>query len=265
MSYYSDYDSDDDFLNSDIKAPNSIYELFHSNTYYNSTINNPPLISTHKYITTFENIRSNFMINNDLTNELYQHIIHLFNKYKHSDHITKLLDTFNQDTHDENFIIELKKNDYNKIINEIKDIINITSTNYKNLLNCEQKIIKNTKNYDIFLNEIKLLQNTNIYKNSTDFKDIIKKLCNNKIKNCKIKNMLNQYTKLYIKHNLLTSTLQQFHLLLDKPNLCNICFQSKITTVFIPCGHTSCSTCAKKLHCTCHICRKNFKSYLIYL
>ena len=39
---------------------------------------------------------------------------------------------------------------------------------------------------------------------------------------------------------------------------CRICLNESSMAVFIPCGHTACNDCTKKLNKTCHTCRQKF-------
>lgn len=48
--------------------------------------------------------------------------------------------------------------------------------------------------------------------------------------------------------------------------LCSICIQDSITHAIIPCGHTFCTTCARKINLTCYICRGTIREKIkLYL
>jgi hypothetical protein len=48
--------------------------------------------------------------------------------------------------------------------------------------------------------------------------------------------------------------------------LCSICIQDSITHAIIPCGHTFCTSCARKINLTCYICRGTIREKIkLYL
>ena len=74
------------------------------------------------------------------------------------------------------------------------------------------------------------------------------------------KNIIN----LYRRHLLLRESIQEFktgNQLTNEP-LCPICLDDSVGTAISPCGHTFCSTCAKKMVSECGICRGKIRDRL---
>ena len=157
-------------------------------------------------------------------------------------------------------------------------------TQLKNLENITEELnIINENKKTIELVNVNILENLNVlfkfinqeqleYK---DYDDIITK-CNNLYKISKStvgKNenfLLCEQEKL---SNYISSCIELFKLVEDtKPKIekttisCPVCYERDVNNVFIPCGHTICSVCSKRiLSKTCIICRNRANIITLYL
>jgi hypothetical protein len=69
--------------------------------------------------------------------------------------------------------------------------------------------------------------------------------------------------KLYQKHICLREAIQLFKTShLTQEPLCPICLHESIATAISPCGHTFCSTCAKRMASECGVCRGRIRDRL---
>ena len=69
--------------------------------------------------------------------------------------------------------------------------------------------------------------------------------------------------KLYQKHMALRESIQLFKSTnVTQEPLCPICLNDSIATAISPCGHTFCSTCAKRMSTECGVCRGRIRDRL---
>ena len=68
--------------------------------------------------------------------------------------------------------------------------------------------------------------------------------------------------KLYQKHVVLRDSIQLFKINVTQEPLCPICLHDSIATAISPCGHTFCSTCAKRMASECGVCRGRIRDRL---
>jgi hypothetical protein len=69
--------------------------------------------------------------------------------------------------------------------------------------------------------------------------------------------------KLYQKHIALRDAIQVFKIShVTQEPLCPICLHDSIATAISPCGHTFCSTCAKRMSSECGVCRGRIRDRL---
>ena len=123
-----------------------------------------------------------------------------------------------------------------KLIN-YKIVLNISNNNIKNLKKNEEKILFNSLKRK-YKNEINLLKNTI---EILEYNKIIKKK--------ELENTFKEKTKF-------TENIEQE--IKKSINYCQICFDNKINTVIVPCGHTFCYDCIKTSK-ICYFCRGEIK------
>lgn len=164
--------------------------------------------------------------------------------------------------------------EYKTQLNNLENIseeLNIINENKKTIERVNANILENLNVLLKFINQEQLE-----YK---DYDDIIHK-CNNLYKISKNTVGKNEGFLLCEQEKLthyISSCIELFKLVEDtKPNAkpkiektsisCPVCYERDVNNVFIPCGHTICSVCSKKiLSKTCIICRNRANVISLYL
>lgn len=154
-----------------------------------------------------------------------------------------------------------------KNLENISEELNIIHNNKKTIERVNANILENL---NILLQFIKQEQ-----PECKDYDDIVNK-CNNLYKISKNTVGKNEELLLCEQEKLthyISSCMELFKLVEDtKPQIektgisCPVCYERDVNNVFIPCGHTICSICSKKiLSKTCIICRNRANIISLYL
>jgi hypothetical protein len=128
------------------------------------------------------------------------------------------------------FLASLKKNikSFESFMNTyVKEIIDVNySNNYEILYTNVKTLYENTEECEKSVNELT--------KNLIDY---------HKSEYTNSKKSILKYDKIFtiIKYN---------------KHMCAICLQNEVTCFTIPCGHTYCNTCSKRINNMCFICRQ---------
>ena len=77
----------------------------------------------------------------------------------------------------------------------------------------------------------------------------------------KIEELYQEYLQCYKKFQFLRESIQFLWMIeaSQRESLCSICFNDPIQFALVPCGHTFCSSCAKRQMMSCCICRANVR------
>jgi hypothetical protein len=126
------------------------------------------------------------------------------------------------------------------------------------LISLEEKLMTKTKSLDALQKRLPLIttlkENPKLSKVLDGFKDYLDEAYSES----KIEHIYNALIEKYKKWNVLREMVK-LNITMTKEDTaeptCGVCIDSPISHAMVPCGHTFCTSCTKKLHMSCYICR----------
>lgn len=167
---------------------------------------------------------------------------------------------------DEEIAACLSKNGSSNI-SEIKAQVNALIDFYKEtgerLLDAENELKKMVENMDKIQKRVITIIDLQTNDATSELVASLEKYLTVSFRDMGIEEHYKNVIKLYQKHMALRDAIQLFKVShTTQEPLCAICLHDSIATAISPCGHTFCSTCAKRMASECGVCRGRIRDRL---
>lgn len=130
------------------------------------------------------------------------------------------------------------------------------------ILDLEEKLIKKTKSLDALQKRLPLITTLKENPQLSKVLDSFKGYLNDAYAESKIEDIYNTIIEKYKKWNMLREMVK-LNITMTKEDTseptCGVCIDAPISHAMVPCGHTFCTSCTKKLHMSCYICRATIR------
>jgi uncharacterized protein YeeX (DUF496 family) len=130
------------------------------------------------------------------------------------------------------------------------------------IIDLEEKLMKKTKSLDSLQKRLPLITTLKENEKLSKVLDSFKEYLDDTYKESRIEDIYNTLIEKYKKWNILREMVQ-LNITMTKEDTseptCSVCIDSPISHAMVPCGHTFCLSCTRKLHMTCYICRTPIK------
>jgi len=152
-------------------------------------------------------------------------------------------------------------------LTQIKEQINILVEMYKNtgqvLMDEENRLRLSLEKIDKIQKRVSTIMELQENEATTDLVASLEKYLAISFRETDIESSYKNILHLYQRHLFLREAIQVFKVTQDSHEpLCPICLEDSVATAISPCGHTFCSTCAKKMVNECGMCRGKIRDRL---
>jgi hypothetical protein len=145
---------------------------------------------------------------------------------------------------------------------QVTGIIDLYKETGEKLLEVENQWKLRIEKMDKIQKQVGLIMELKTNETTPELVDALEHYLQNTFKDLSIEPQYTSLLHLYQKHKMLYDAIQVFKTGNDFQNepICSICLNEHVTTALDPCGHTFCSTCARRLNNDCGICRSRIKN-----
>lgn len=152
-------------------------------------------------------------------------------------------------------------------VSEIKAQVNALIEFYKEtgerLLDAENQLKARVEKMDKIQKRVATVIDLQTNEATPDLIASLEKYLTVSFRDMDIESQYKAIVKLYQKHIALREAIQLFKVShVTQEPLCPICLHDSIATAISPCGHTFCSTCAKRMATECGVCRGRIRDRL---
>jgi hypothetical protein len=152
-------------------------------------------------------------------------------------------------------------------ISEIKSQVNTLIESYKEtgerLMDAENQLRLSVEKMDKIQKRVATVIDLQTNEATADLISSLEKYLIVSFRDMTIETQYKAIIKLYQKHIALRDAIQLFKTThVAQEPLCPICLHDSIATAISPCGHTFCSTCAKRMAAECGVCRGRIRDRL---
>lgn len=149
------------------------------------------------------------------------------------------------------------KSDINELMTQLKWISNQYIACGEELMLLEKKLVEKLNIIDSINKRIPMLTTLQGNEFLPGVVDSFEKYVKKVFEDLKIEDLYKELVNVYKKWNVFREifSFQMRHNMESPSPICSICLSENISHAIIPCGHTLCASCMKKIHMSCYVCR----------
>lgn len=157
---------------------------------------------------------------------------------------------------------------YNDLIQQLKWIFIQYRTIGEEILRIESILTQKTEVLDKLHQRMPMITSLSSNEVLPELLESFKKYLEQVFQDSKFEEYYIKLTELYKKWIVLREIIGLQQSIINDQNepICSICIQDSVTHVIVPCGHTFCTGCSRKMNMVCYICRGNIREKIkLYL
>jgi len=146
---------------------------------------------------------------------------------------------------------------------QVNALINLYKETGNKLMDAENQLKLRVEKMDKIQKRVATVIDLQANEATPDLVESLEKYLTVSFRDMDIETLYKSIVQLYQKHMALRESIELFKAsTLTQEPLCPICLHDSIGTAISPCGHTFCSTCAKRMSTECGVCRGRIRDRL---